>query len=196
MTPRRRLSRGWPWLVLAGVFAVWRPWTVRPIAGPAPAAFDAKTFAADRWDRVLTEAKASAVSAMDGCGRPDAPAKAVFVRGQGVASRVDRSSRVGRLPVMLPGGRAVTLEVGPVIQGTTVRDALSFVHYSDFTNQLDYADAANALNDRVLALLDVVDLEAVAGRVVTFVGACSTSPARGGDAIEITPVLLSVGGRP
>ena len=63
-----------------------------------------------------------------------------------------------------------------MIAGTALRDAVGFINFSDFNNQLDYADVATRLNDRVrtdvLAQLPE-DRKALEGVKVTFSGAFS-----------------------
>jgi predicted lipoprotein len=86
----------------------------------------------------------------------------------------------------------VAIQIGPVLRGTALRDALPFVRFTDFVNQLEFAAVANALNDRVLAeVIDGVEVDGLAGREVEFVGA---SPARSGAVVEIVPVLLGISG--
>src|SRR5207237_1008807 len=65
------------------------------------------------------------------------------------------------------------IAVGPAYVGTAIRDAAGFIHFSQFTNQLDYADVATALNNRVrdTVVQDAVVSSAVS-RSITFDGAC------------------------
>ena len=59
-----------------------------------------------------------------------------------------------------------------MLRGTALRDALEFVRFTDFVNQLEFAGVANALNDRVVtSVITPVNVDALAGRQVTFVGA-------------------------
>ena len=63
---------------------------------------------------------------------------------------------------------------GPVIAGTALRDAVKFIKFSDFTNQLDYADAGHQLNTKVKAdVLAKVEAKDLVGKKVTFAGAFS-----------------------
>ena len=173
-----------------------RPWTIRPIEGSKPATLDAGTFAATAWPRLLREA---AQTAADVSQLPMAPGTAAdtarFVKGTGVVAAVDRQSRVGVMRVQIPGAKPsiVAIQVGPVIRGTAVRDASSFIRFSDFTNQFDFAGAANALNDHVLrTVVGAVPVDSLVGRTVTFVGAIGRTPLREDGAIEIVPVQLEL----
>ena len=112
--------------------------------------------------------------------------------------RVDTSSRSGLMLVDLApyDGRAdAAIQIGPVIRGTVLRDALPFIQFSQFVNQLEFARVGNALNDRVvqsvLASLPKAGLE---GSVVSFSGASSQPAAN--ELPEIVPVTLVVKEKP
>ena len=51
----------------------------------------------------------------------------------------------------VPKGTTVSLQVGPAINGTAIRDAAGFINFNQFVNQVDFADAATALNSEVKA---------------------------------------------
>ncbi len=78
--------------------------------------------------------------------------RAVFVKGTATVAEIDRKSRIGLARLRLPwakDGQAAAIQIGPVLRGTALRDALEFVRFTDFVNQLEFAGVANALNDRV-----------------------------------------------
>jgi predicted lipoprotein len=90
----------------------------------------------------------------------------------------------------LPPDVTVRVQIGPAITGTAVRDATGTVEFGQFTNQVDYAAAGTALNDRVrTTVLADVDPPALAGRQVSVVGAVSLLTP---DSIAITPVEFEV----
>jgi predicted lipoprotein len=183
------------WIVGGVVaLAVVRPWTVRPLQVDKPAAFDASTYAVSLWPRVLDEAKRTATDATSAPPAAATSAKARFVKGSGVVTAIDRTSRVGLLRVQLAGDQTpgIAIQIGPVIRGTTLRDALSFVQFSDFTNQFDYAGAANALNEHVLrTVVGAANVEALQGRTIDFIGAAPrTTPP--GSPVEVVPVAITV----
>ena len=85
--------------------------------------------------------------------RPDhTPSAAnLFVKGRAVVTSVDTRSRVGLalLDLTPADGRADgALQIGPVLRGTALRDALEFVKFGDFVNQIAFAEVATALNER------------------------------------------------
>jgi predicted lipoprotein len=109
------------------------------------------------------------------------------VKGEGVAGERNGSL----LSVTVTGVSAdtrVSLQVGPAINGTALRDAVGFISFGQFLNQVEYADAATALNNElrttVLAGLRPAELS---GRKVAFTGAFTFLTA---GAVTITPVDL------
>jgi predicted lipoprotein len=109
--------------------------------------------------------------------------------GTGVAGKTEG----GLMRVRVKGVPAtVSLQTGPAINGTAVRDAAGFIEFGQFTNQVEYAGAATALNEQVKQqVLAGVDADALEGRRVSFTGAFSTVTP---DVITITPVKLETGG--
>ncbi|MEW2567165.1 DUF2291 domain-containing protein [Streptomyces sp. NPDC047070] len=96
----------------------------------------------------------------------------------------------GLLRLTVPGlaKTRVSVQVGPAINGTALRDAAGFIAFGQFTNQVEYADAATALNtamkDKVLKAFDPA---AVRGKQVTVVGAMTPLTA---DVLTLTPVSI------
>ena len=88
------------------------------------------------------------------------------------------------------GSTKVTIATGPVIAGTAIRDAVGFISIGDFTNQIDYAEAANQINAKVKTdVIAKVDLKSVQGKKVEFYGAFSSlSPGT----IFLVPTELAV----
>jgi predicted lipoprotein len=93
-------------------------------------------------------------------------------------------------------GRAdAAIQIGPVIRGTVLRDALSFIQFSQFVNQLEFARVGNALNDRVVqSVLVSLPKAGLEGSVVSFSGASSQPAAN--ELPEIVPVILVVKEKP
>jgi predicted lipoprotein len=110
--------------------------------------------------------------------------------GEGVAGAVDGTL----LPLTiegLPDDVQVMLQIGPAINGTALRDATGLVDFNDFLNQIEYANAATELNNKVKSdVLADFDAAAAKGKTVRFVGAFAygSNPA----VIQITPVELEV----
>ncbi|GAB6898531.1 DUF2291 family protein [Kineosporia succinea] len=116
-----------------------------------------------------------------------------LVKGTGTVTKVDDGSATTPLTVRLEGtDDDVNIGTGQVIAGTALRDAVGFISFSDFSNQLDYADVATQLNDRVRSdVLDHLptDRKELEGKQITFSGAFSSLVP--GTAM-IVPVTLEV----
>jgi predicted lipoprotein len=120
----------------------------------------------------------------------------VTVRGRGHIVAIDRSSSTGVATIDLApyDGRAdLTLQIGPVIRGSAVRDATDLVPFSQFPNQLAYADAANALNAHVVKeVIEPITQALAEGRECSFVAAGSTDPSHESRLDSLVPLQLSI----
>lgn len=83
------------------------------------------------------------------------------------------------LPVTVPGltkGVTIYIQMGPALNGTTLRDVTGTVTFEQFVNQLAYQDAATKLNDKVRELvLAKIDKKSLVGKKVTITGAFSVT---------------------
>jgi predicted lipoprotein len=109
------------------------------------------------------------------------------VRGDGIAGKV----KDGVMPVKVKGvpkGTTVAIQMGPAIPGTSIRDAAGFIEFGQFLNQVEFADAATALNNQVKAqVLKKLDPQSLQGKRISFLGAFTyLAPT----AITITPVRV------
>jgi predicted lipoprotein len=129
------------------------PWVVRPIEKESGEKFDPARYVDSIWLRKVV-------------------AEPSLKRGEGRVTQVQEERLV------LDSGVAVL--TGPVIRGTALRDALPFIQFSQFTNQLEYARVANALNDRAVKVGQAAQVKA--GDSVRYAGAASSD--------GIVPVLL------
>lgn len=176
-------------LLLAGCV----PWTVRPLTDSKQAAATTQTpqaFADALWSQKLLPAlraqaveatqllpalAASPAQARKQYARSVEPGTAYYtVKGQGRVLDVNTTSRVGVANVDLPpyDGRAdLTIQVGPVVRGVALRDATNLVPFSNFANQLEFADVAKALNDRALLQLQgQLSAQTKKNTPITFLG--------------------------
>ena len=119
---------------------------------------------------------------------------AYLVKGEGTVTDLDTSVPTGPMTVEIDqkGGKPlkVSIATGPVIAGTAIRDAVGFIGFGDFTNQIDYAEVANQINLKAKSeVLAKVDLKSIKGRTVAFYGAFSAlSPGT----MFVVPTELSV----
>jgi predicted lipoprotein len=180
------------------------PWTVRPIDQSGTDSgrsrpFDARQYVDSMWtSKLLPAVSAGAVDVAEILRQGGPRGGAFLVKGEGRVLRVDTSSRAGLLTIdtqPYDGRPHAAIEIGPVIRGTTLRDALPFIQFSQFVNQLQFAQVGNALNDRVSAALASFPTRDLAGSIVMFSGA-AVWPSES-DLPEIVPVTLAVKrGRP
>lgn len=90
----------------------------------------------------------------------------------------------------LPEDLLVRVQTGPAINGTDLRDATGEIQFGQFRNQIEFQNAAAALNlevkEQVLADIDAAGLQ---GETVTVIGAFTlVNPA----AWLVTPVALDL----
>ncbi len=166
-----------------------------PAAGAVPASgpFDAAAFVASIWEpevlRALDRAADLGTIAGTTSGSQRGP---VVVRGRGRVVDVDTRSRSGTATVALDreAHATVVLQVGPVITGTAIRDALPALGFDRFVNQIQHADVSNELNARVeREVLQGLDRAALRGRRVRFAGMASFEEGR---PPTVTPVRFEV----
>ncbi|MGW5064289.1 DUF2291 family protein [Streptomyces sp. NPDC004096] len=96
----------------------------------------------------------------------------------------------GLLPLTVKGLNKVrvSVQIGPAISGTALRDAPGFIKFGQFTNQVEYADAATALNAEMKAkVLKSFDAAAADGKKVTIIGAMTPLTP---DVLTITPISI------
>jgi len=209
----------WLWLlvVLSGLTGC-RLWTVRPIGwkekktAVATQAFDAAGYVDSIWASKVApavtgkavelatllaalEADADAAKTLYGVREGDGPVHFV-VKGEGVVARVDSASPHRTLAIRLSkytGKTEVSMQIGPVFRGTALRDAVGFIRFNEFVNQLQYAEVSTKLHDRVFAtVVPALDAAAAPGKSLSFYGVFTLNE-RG--TIMLTPVKLAVGGK-
>ena len=89
-----------------------------------------------------------------------------------------------------PEDTLIRVQTGPAINGTELRDATGEFQFGQFTNQIEYQNAAAALNDELKEkVLSGVDAANLTGKTVEVTGAFTLiNPA----SWLVTPVELSV----
>lgn len=118
-------------------------------------------------------------------------------RFRGRIVTADTESRAATAGVDIDGDGAAeaTIQLGPVIRGTALRDVLPFLSFSDFADQIEFASLSRALNARAYEeTLAGLPREGLTGRAVAVLGAFTL---RDGDGeILVTPVALDGTGAP
>ena len=109
------------------------------------------------------------------------------VSGEGTVIEAKLDSRARSVSLDTTGDMAVdvTVQLGPVIKGTALRDSSPFYLFDDFRDQIEFAKLSRALNDRIVDLVDVPDGDLI-GKTVEFTGVTPLKSAK--DAIVVTPI--------
>ena len=118
----------------------------------------------------------------------------LMVRLEGTIVAADLESRAATIGVDASGqGKTeATVQIGPAMRGTAIRDALDFVSFGDFTNQIDFARFGKAFNTYVdRNTLEKLPRDGLVGQKVTVLGAYPLVSAS--ETPLVTPVEISVG---
>jgi predicted lipoprotein len=118
----------------------------------------------------------------------------LLVRFDGVIVAADTESRASTIGVDATGqGKAdAIVQIGPAMRGTAIRDALDFVSFGDFTNQIDFARYGKAFNTYVnQTTLEKLPRDSLVARKVSVLGAYPFVSAD--ETPVVTPVEISIG---
>lgn len=178
--------------------------------GAPGGAFDPVAFVEEIWEpKVLPAVKdgavdaptllsaltADAAAAKTQYGKTSASggATSFLIKGEGKVLELADPTGAGQLGIDLAPGdgkQDLALAVGPVFLGTAIRDAVGFIDFGQFTNQIEFQGVSTALNrktkDTVIAKHDLATL---AGKTVAFDGAFQLADPK---KILVTPTSLEV----
>jgi predicted lipoprotein len=132
---------------------------------------------------------AGAAHGNKGSGEGSAWNFAVMGEGRVVEANLTSRARKAMLDVDGDGTADLTLQLGPVIKGTSLRDVAPFYKFGDFRDQIEFAKLARALNDRASGALVVPEGELV-GKTVSFTGTVDLKAAT--DPWLVTAITLTV----
>ncbi|MDP8997554.1 MAG: DUF2291 family protein [Pseudomonadota bacterium] len=113
------------------------------------------------------------------------------IDGKIVAANTE--SRAATIDVDVDGdGKAdAQIQIGPVIRGTAIRDALDFISFNDFTNQIDFAQFGKAFNSYVNDnVLKTVPRDSLVGKTVSVL--CVYPLPMSGQLPLVTPLRIEV----
>ena len=199
-------------LALPGCKIIKTP-TAEEAAAEASGGFDPAKQVADIWTakvipfletRAGTFQDISALAASDlnaaaakfGHKEKDGTAPWTFAaRVSGVIVKAETKSRAAYLETDVDGdGKGdVRIQIGPVIKGTAIRDALDFVNFNEFKNQIQWAEFGKAFNTHINGLtLDKLPREGLEGKKIEALGAYPL-PSTGQPAL-LTPATITIGG--
>lgn len=152
--------------------------------------FDAGRFVSLQWDaKVLPELEKRAVefsrlhealsadiqTAGNRFGRraADGSPWTFVTEGEATVKAINNKSLEGTVEVIVPTGsgtREVLLQTGPVIVDNSIRDALPFLTFNDFSGQIAFAEVGRALTLRALGETSQVLRELKVGDRIEFLG--------------------------
>lgn len=118
-----------------------------------------------------------------------------IVKGTAVIKEKNTTSRAGVALIEVPSPKGpipVAIQIGPVIKGNSLRDAMPFINFQNFTNQLEFAEVGRAFNARMLTELKPAFDALAAGQSIAFTGTFSLNTPS--DKILLTPVLIAPAG--
>jgi len=173
--------------------------------------FDAQTYVDAIWKaKVVPTIDAEAIPApdliaaidhgLDEAGKTkgrrvgEGSAWTFVLRGDGTVAKVDNASPRGGIDLLLANGRTIRLQTGPVVAETAIRDALPFVAFNDFSDQLSFADVGRALTARALGGVKPVFAHLHPGSRIHFVGVANVRDAA--DPLVVTPVSAALAAAP
>ena len=159
--------------------------------------FDANAYVDKIWAKAMADFRKRAIDLgallIEVAKDPDKAGHAHGHReGEGKVVAVDTASRHAIVTVEVQtasGPQKVGLQIGPVVFGTMLRDALPFIRFGDFVNQIQYAQVSRALNDRASkGVRETFDPKNSTGKTIVFYAAAVLGS--GSEAISATPVVI------
>ncbi len=114
-------------------------------------------------------------------------------RGKVKITRVDTESRNGYAYGDLPpydGKEDVSIQIGPVYKGSSIRDFLSFISLNNFENQVEFAKLAGELNAKVRdTVIGTTDPATMVGKTYEMTAVFTDDGS--GELPVMTPVVLT-----
>ena len=123
-------------------------------------------------------------------GRSGTGSYSFMVKGKAEITSLNTASRVGTLSIKLEKkyDSEIFITLGPVIKKDSIRDAVKFIKFNDFVNQLDFADVSRIIKVRVLnEIIGPLNLKEITGKNINFEGAITFDRK---DKIYITPTKI------
>ncbi len=172
--------------------------------------FNATNYVEERWDSHIipefTENAVELTTVISELQKDSESAQATFgkrkeetspfnflVKGVYPIAMVDTESSSGTITLDvadITGNNLCTIQIGPVIKKSSIRDALDFIQFGDFNNQIEFANISREINFYVRDNVIAQDTSVYqAGETLSFYGAFTYDST---GAVVITPVSLEV----
>ena len=123
-------------------------------------------------------------------GRSGTGSYSFMIKGKGEVISLNTASRVGTLSIKLEKqyDSEIFITLGPVIKKDSIRDAVKFIKFNDFVNQLDFADVSRIIKVRVLnEIIGPLKLKEIVGKKINYEVAITFDRK---DIIYITPTKI------
>jgi len=168
--------------------------------------FDAAAYTEELWDsRILPTIKEKAINidellrlkqensqsaySGDWAVQKDETAPINYmISGTGIVTGTNLDTAAATIDIDT-GENIISIQIGPVVKYTSIRDSMNFINFDDFSNQLEFANVSKEINqyvkDRVLSGLDRNNLM---GKRLDFYGCYTDNQNR----IIITAVDLHI----
>ena len=156
-------------------------------------AFDASSSSSDDWSGILAEITANAEDIKDVDLRNLGAGKAVKLTGtvsEFVSKANGKKNSITVVHNNSTSGEVISIQLGSVYTGTSVRDIQTVKAFGDFTNQTEWSQYAKAINSQIHELVvEPLNIdESIQGKTVTVIGAATSS----GDEVTVTPVSITI----
>jgi predicted lipoprotein len=147
------------------------------------------------FDTLYTSLKLSQEDASKKYGNKMGGPYNFITKFDGKITAVSTESRVGTMTVEAQAaGNPVelTVQIGPILRGTSIRDGVGFITFNEFVNQLQFADVADELNTRAynMALKGKTFDASLVGKTVSVSGTFTLDSTL--DKLVVTPVYLEI----
>lgn len=142
----------------------------------------------------LTEANGDLKSLVDKYGKYSMGTSGEInyvVKGTGTVEEVNQEKKAGYMTVKLDGydgPEEISIQIGSVYKGSSVRDSLDVIKFGDYTNQQDWAAVSQSINEMIdEEIVKKADPASLKGKSISFTG-CFT--ANDNTKVLITPIEL------
>ena len=108
-----------------------------------------------------------------------------------VAAKLDTSAKTVDVDVDGDAAADVTVQLGPVIRGTALRDVAPFYVFDDFRDQIEFAKLSRAINNRIKPTLILPEGDLI-GRRISFTAVVPLK--KPDEKYVLTPILVEFDG--
>ncbi len=136
---------------------------ILPVSAEAAASMEnmtPKDIAEKLWSKVVDEANKSALPwdkfKAETANLSSEKGKSYFVRMNGAISQLNLTTKERTLQLNV-GSEVVTLQLGPITRGNSIRDAASFIQFDQFKNQVQFAKLSKEFNKKSLSIVKMPD---------------------------------------